>query len=83
MQHLWSYNTFHFDLYYPPANPLRACSLATPLHDRKSRVWGVAWRLGLHDLHPCSHPSEGVGLQQQQHLLGYLGCLDFIEYLNK
>ena len=58
----------HLILHCPATDSLRRSLFgdSLPLYYLWSRLWGVARLLGLHGLPPCSHPSEGVGNQQQQ-----------------
>ena len=57
-----SQDTFHFILHCPGTDSLRRSLFgdSLSLYDIWSRPWGVARLLGLHDLPPCPHPSEGV-----------------------
>ena len=58
-----SQDTSHLILHCPATDSL--CRLlfgdSLSLYDLWSRLWGIAWLLGLHGLPPCPHPSEGVG----------------------
>ena len=58
-----SQDIFHLILHCPATDSLRRSLFgdSLSLYDLWSRPWGVARLLGLHDLPPCPHPSEGVG----------------------
>ena len=53
----------HLILHCPATDSLRRSLFgdSLSLYDLWSRPWGVSRILGLHDLPPCPHPSEGVG----------------------
>ena len=57
-----SQDTSHLILHYPATDSLRRSLFGDflSLYDLWSRPWGVAQLLGLHDLPPCPHPSEGI-----------------------
>ena len=56
-------DTSHLILPCPATDSLRRSLLgdSLSLYDLWSKLWGVAWLLGLHGLPPCPQPSEGVG----------------------
>ena len=58
-----SQDTFDLILHCPATDSLRHSLFgdSLSLYDLWSRPWKVARLLGLHDLPPCPHPSEGVG----------------------
>ena len=58
-----SEDTSHLILHCPATDSLRHSLFgdSLSLYDLWSRPWRVARLLGLHDLPPCPHPSEGVG----------------------
>ena len=57
-----SQDTSHLILHCPATDSLRRSLFgdSLSLYDLWSRPWGVSWFLGLHDLPPSPHPSEGV-----------------------
>ena len=63
-----SQNTSNLTLHCPATESLRhsLSGDSQSLYDFCSRPWVVAWLLRLHGFLPCSHPSEGVRLKQQQ-----------------
>ena len=58
-----SQDTSHLILHCPAMDSLHRSLFddSLSLYDLWSRLWGVAWLLGLHGLLPCSHILEGVG----------------------